>query len=136
MELEEYKKKIQEVLSTPLSTDSPENLYKESALIESMAYIAVRQAALMETKIANLNEILRDEKAKVLPTLSGNQLEKTIKIEALVSSTLKAIDEAETTMKYWKSVGKLIENKISLSQSILANITSQIKANLYLENIK
>lgn len=136
MELEEYKKKIQEVLSTPLSTDSPENLYKESALIESMAYIAVRQAALMETKIANLNEILRDEKAKALPTLSGNQLEKTIKIEALVSSTLKAIDEAETTMKYWKSVGKLIENKVSLSQSILANITSQIKANLYLENIK
>ena len=72
----------------------------------------------------------------MLPTLSGNQLEKTIKIEALVSPTLKAIDEAEATMKYWKSIGKLIENKVSLSQSILANITSQIKANLYLENIK
>ena len=136
MNLEEYKQKIQEILSSPLSTDSPETLYKESAMIESMAYMAVRQTAIFETKIAALNETLRVEKDKILPTLSGNQLEKTIKIEAATSSLIKEIDEAEATMKYWKSVGKLIENKISLSQSILANITSQIKANLYLENIK
>jgi len=63
-------------------------------------------------------------------------MEKTVQLEAKLSHLLKEIEETEALMKYWRGVSKLIENKISLAQSILANITSQVKAGLYLNNIK
>ena len=134
--MEDYKKKVQEVLQAPLTTDSPESVYKESALIESLAYLAVRQATVLETKLSELNKQLRDEKATNLEMLTGTQMEKQIKLEGLLSPLLKEIEETEAAMKYWRGVSKLIENKISLAQSILANITSQVKAGLYFNNIK
>ena len=134
--MEDYEKKVQEVLQAPLTTDSPESVYKESALIESLAYLAVRQATVLETKLSELNKQLRDEKATNLEMLTGTQMEKQIKLEGMLSPLLKEIEETEAAMKYWRGVSKLIENKISLAQSILANITSQVKAGLYFNNIK
>ena len=134
--MEEYKKRVQEILQKPLTTDSPEEVYKESALIESLAYLAVRQATLLEVKLTELNQTLREEKLKELSNLSGTAMEKTIQLEAKLSPLLKEIESTEATMKYWRATSKLIENKISLAQSILANITSQVKAGLYLGNIK
>ena len=134
--MEDYKKKVQEVLQAPLTTDSPESVYKESSLIESLAYLAVRQATVLETKLSELNKQLRDEKATNLEMLTGTQMEKQIKLEGMLSPLLKEIEETEAAMKYWRGVSKLIENKISLAQSILANITSQVKAGLYFNNIK
>ena len=136
MNLEEYKEKVQEVLQKPLTTDSPEEVYKESALIESLAYLSVRQATMLEMKLAELNQKLRDEKQKHLSELSGTAMEKTIQLEAKLSPLLKEIESVEATMKYWRATGKLIENKVSPAQSILANITSQVKAGLYFNNIK
>ena len=79
---------------------------------------------------------MRDEKLKELSNLSGTAMEKTIQLEAKLSPLLKEIENTEATMKYWRATSKLIENKISLAQSILANITSQVKAGLYMGNIK
>lgn len=62
-------------------------------------------------------------------------MEKAIQLDAKVATLLKEIEETEATMKYWRATSKLIENKISLAQSILANITSQVKAGLYFNNI-
>lgn len=87
-------------------------------------------------QLTELNQKLRDEKLAHLPELSGTAMEKTIQLEAKLSSLLKEIESTEATMKYWRATSKLIENKISLAQSILANITSQVKAGLYLNNIK
>lgn len=86
--------------------------------------------------MTELNQTLREEKVKELPSLSGTAMEKTIQLEAKLSPLLKEIESTEATMKYWRATSKLIENKISLAQSILANITSQVKAGLYLGNIK
>lgn len=134
--MEDYKKKVQEVLQAPLTTDSPESVYKESAIIESLAYLAVRQAAELETKLSELNKQLRDEKEANLEMLTGTQMEKQIKLEGMLSPLLADIEKTEAAMRYWRGVSKLIENKISLAQSILANITSQVKAGLYFNNIK
>lgn len=134
--MEEYKKKVAEILQAPLTTDSPESVYKESAIIESLAYLAVRQAAELETKLSELNKQLRDEKEANLEMLTGTQMEKQIKLEGMLSPLLADIEKTEAAMRYWRGVSKLIENKISLAQSILANITSQVKAGLYFNNIK
>lgn len=136
MNLEEYKSKVAEILQAPLTTDSPESVYKESAIIESLAYLAVRQAAELETKLSELNKQLRDEKEANLEMLTGTQMEKQIKLEGMLSPLLTDIEKTEAAMRYWRGVSKLIENKISLAQSILANITSQVKAGLYFNNIK
>lgn len=135
MQLDEYKQKVQEILQKPLTTDSPETVYKESAMIESLAYLAVRQATILEVKLTELNQKLREEKLTHLSELTGTQMEKAIQLDAKVASLLKEIEETEATMKYWRATSKLIENKISLAQSILANITSQVKAGLYFNNI-
>ena len=80
---------------------------------------------------------LKEDKEKVLNSIGGGtQMDKTVRIEAKLAPLLKQIDDATTAMKYWRGISKLIENKISLGQSILANITSQVKAGLYLENVK
>ena len=134
--MEEYKKRVQEILQKPLTTDSPEEVYKETALIESLAYLAVREAATLEVRLSELNQTLRDKKAELLSDLTGTQMEKSIQLDAKLSSLLKEIESTEATMKYWRSTSKLIENKVNLAQSILANITSQVKAGLYLGNIK
>lgn len=135
MQLDEYKQKVQEILQKPLTTDSPETVYKESAMIESLAYLAVRQATILEVKLTELNQKLREEKLTHLSELTGTQMEKAIQLDAKVATLLKEIEETEATMKYWRATSKLIENKISLAQSILANITSQVKAGLYFNNI-
>ena len=134
--MEEYKKKVAEILQAPLTTDSPESVYKESAIIESLAYLAVRQAAELETKLSELNKQLRDEKEANLKMLTGTQMEKQVQLEGMLSPLLADIEKTEAAMRYWRGVSKLIENKISLAQSILANITSQVKAGLYFNNIK
>ena len=134
--MEEYKKRVKEILQKPLTTDSPEEVYKETALIESLAYLAVREASMLEMKLTELNQTLRDKKAELLSDLTGTQMEKSIQLDAKLSSLLKEIESTEATMKYWRATSKLIENKISLAQSILSNITSQVKAGLYMGNIK
>ena len=83
-----------------------------------------------------MNEQLRTKKMEHLSDLTGTQMEKTVQLEAKLAPLLKEIESTEALMKYWRATSKLIENKISLAQSILANITSQVKAGLYFNNIK
>ena len=136
MDLTEYKKKIQEVLQKPLTTDAPEELFKEVAVIESLSYLAVKLAANMEMEITRLNDTLMKEKEAKLGSVTGTQMEKSIKLDAMLAETITSIDKCEVEMKYWRAIGKLIENKISLAQSVLANITSQVKAGMYVNNVK
>ena len=87
-------------------------------------------------KLTGLNEELRQKKLEHLSELNGTAMEKTIQLEAKLAPLLKDIEKTEAQMKYWRAISKAIENKISLAQSILANITSQVRAGLYLNNIK
>ena len=87
-------------------------------------------------EIASLNEGLRVAKAAGLEGLTGTQMEKTAKLEASLAENLHKIEQKEAEMKYWRSIGKLIENKISLGQSILANITSQVRSGMYFNESK
>lgn len=136
MDMGEYKRKIEEVLQAPLTTDSPDTLFKEVAVIESLAYLAVKWSGNMESQKSRQLEDIRKKKQEVIVGLKGTQLEKATALEAALATDLRIMDATEHEIRYWKSIGKLIENKVSLAQSILANITSQIKSNMYYENIK
>lgn len=63
-------------------------------------------------------------------------MEKNIQLENSLKDLLEKVEQTELEMKYWKSIGKLIENKVSLAQSVLSNISSQVKAGMYFNNIK
>lgn len=136
MNLEDYKKKVSDTLQVPLTVDSPETLFKEAACIESLSYLAVKLSAIAEKNLTTLNNKLREEKAKLLPELKGTQMEKNIQLENSLKDLLEKVEQTELEMKYWKSIGKLIENKVSLAQSVLSNISSQVKAGMYFNNIK
>ena len=79
--------------------------------------------------------MLRDRKAK-LKEYTGTAQEKLAQFEAEFTEDITSAEEIEADIKYWRGIGKAIENKISLGQSILANITSQVKAGMYLNNVK
>lgn len=63
-------------------------------------------------------------------------MEKTTLIDNITSEQIGEVKALQIKIDYWKRVGKLIENKVSLGQSILSNITSQVKAGLYFNNVK
>lgn len=63
-------------------------------------------------------------------------MEKSVSLESLSSDEQQLVDKWKAEVAYWKQVGRLIENKISLGQSILGNITSQIKAGMYVNMVK
>lgn len=63
-------------------------------------------------------------------------MEKGILIEAKIASLLKEEEEVEAKAKYWRGIGKAIENKVSLGQSVLANITSMVKAGSFLDKVQ
>ena len=86
--------------------------------------------------MATLNDELRNARLKAFNSASGTVLEKTTKVEAETSSLLTEVEKVESEIRYWRNIGKLIENKISLAQSILSNIGSQIKAGMYFNDIK
>lgn len=135
MNNQEYRQKIEEVLQAPLTTDSPETLYKEAAVIESLAYLSVKLQAKAEVKLSEAEAKLR-EKGSMIVDYEGTASDRKLKWEAEHAELFKNIDNAKTEVLYWRNVGQAIEKKVSLAQSILSNITSSIKAGIYLDSVK
>ena len=136
MDKKTYSTKVQEILSQPLDPDNPKELFNQIALIESMAFLAVKYSTECEQEIIHHESALRCKKGQLLPSLKGTQLEKQTELDCSCNDILVKLATKETEMKYWKNIGKLIENKVSLAQSILSNIGSQIKAGIFMEAVK
>lgn len=131
MNLEEFKKKVQQTLQQPLRVDSPNDLCADIAVIESLAYLSVKLQANAEARLSKANEELRLKKLEYTKEATGTVYEKTLQVEANCNSVLKEIDDANVELHYWKSISKLIEQKTSLAQSVLTSIGNQIKAGIY-----
>lgn len=136
MEKDKTLEMMEETLQAPLDSDSPENLYKQLTLIESLAYLACKRQAQAENRLSTATAALAHKKSECLPNLTGTQMEKSVSLESLSSDEQQLVDKWKAEVAYWKQVGRLIENKISLGQSILGNITSQIKAGMYVNMVK
>lgn len=136
METNEAIQAVEGILKEELDTNSPETLYKQLAVVESLAYLACKKQAQHEMKLALAEERLAVAKAETIPSLTGTAIEKTTKMEADTAKEATEVAHEKARMAYWKQVGRIIENKISLGQSVLANITSQVKAGMYFNNVK
>lgn len=68
--------------------------------------------------------------------LTGTALEKQTELTAKCRAEEEQSEVLKSEVDFWKRTGRLIENKISLGQSVLANITSQVKAGMYFNNVK
>lgn len=125
--LSEYSTKLEEVLSTPLDIDSPDNLYKQATVIESLSYYALKLQAEAEANGAKAERALREAGVSV-SKFGGTAVEKKLLWEASCAGLFEVVDKYKTEAKYWYGVSKSIERKVILAQSILSNMTANIKA--------
>lgn len=101
-----------------------------------MAYKVCYQQAKTEKKYQLQLSVLADKRAQSLEGLTGTALEKQTELTAKCRAEEEQSEVLKSEVDFWKRTGRLIENKISLGQSVLANITSQVKAGMYFNNVK
>lgn len=129
MNLEEYKKRLEEVLVAPLDADDPEHLYKQAAAIESLSYLAIKFQNEAERRASKAEAAMR-QSGKFIADYHGTATDRKIKWEADCAPLYEEAENARSDARYWNSVGRAIERKTTLSQSILSNITASIKAGI------
>lgn len=134
MNIEDYKKRLEEVLTTPLATDSPEELYKQAAVIESLSYLAIKLQAEAEQKLSRAERTLREAGSTIIE-FKGTASDRKQLWEASCASIFEEIDKYRYESRYWLNIGKAIEKKVSLTQSILSNISASIKAGIRLDSV-
>lgn len=120
-------------LDIPLSPDNPNELMEQLVEAESKAYYATTQITLLETTI---NKLEQERVAVWADAMNQHQDKKLdlMKAEAVkaCAELQKSIDDIDAKITFFKQVVKLIDRRCSIGQSILANITSQIKAGINL----
>lgn len=131
-----YKKRCEELLQAELQVEDPLTLSKQLAEIESLGYMACRLQAETELKLSSLTKDEAIARAEAMKNATGNIPEKEAYVDGALATITGEISGAETEIRYYKNLSKVIENKISLGQSVLSNISSQIKNNMYVGNIK
>ena len=129
MNLETYKQKLEEVLTAPLDTESPDNLFKQATVIESLNYLAIKYQAEAEQRATEAESRIR-QSGKAICEYHGTAADRKIKWEADCAPLYREAQNAQTEAKYWLSIGRAIERKVILAQSILANITASMKAGI------
>lgn len=131
---EHFENTMQEVLSKEIPTENPEELYKFAAIIESYAYYLVKRQAIAERTLAELEKNLNQKKAKI-KDFTGTAADRLACWEQDQALGISLIEFAKSDVKYYRNLSRMLENKISLIQSILGNITSSIKAGAYLDGV-
>lgn len=128
-------KTIFDVLNDQLASEShdTEKLREQIASAESLGYTVAIRIGVLEKMIAASD---RQITANRMMSLSQNNDKKVAVAEAVADDAVKDLvytrAETEAELKYYKYVGKLIENRCSVGQSLLSNTTSQIKAGINL----
>lgn len=127
--METTRDKISKLLLTPLDTDSPENLYKQAAEVESYIYLAITEQAAAETRLAGLESAIRLA-GEHLKEFTGSQPEKKAQFEAKYSQLYEERDRCEAEYHFWLNICKAIERKINLAQTVLSSIKASINAGI------
>ena len=129
MDLEQYKNKLEEVLTTALDVDNPDNLYKQATVIESLSYLAIKLQAEAEQRATKAEARMR-QSGKVITSYSGTATDRKMKWEADCAPLFEEAETARSEARYWLNIGKAIERKVILAQSVLSNITASVKAGI------
>ena len=122
-------------LATPLPAESHkvEELRQAIAKAESFGYSVAREMEKLDQQLIKLETGLTIARMESMKKHSG---EKVVVLEAKVQADVAEVVEKkaglEADLKYLKHLQRLIENRCSVGQSLLANLTSQIKAGISL----
>lgn len=117
------------LLSEPIDTDNPENLYKQIATIEAYLYLVIKYQSEAEHAIAEEESNLRVA-GKSLQDYSGTQAEKKAQFDAEYNDIYKRLDARKAEFHLWSNLGKVIEKKINLAQTILSSIKASMQAGI------
>ena len=126
---DEFKSRLETVLTTPLDVDNPDNLFKQATVIESLSYLAIKYQADAEIRATQAESRLR-QSGKFICEYSGTATDRKTKWEADCSPLFEEAETARSEARFWLNIGKAIERKVILAQSVLSNITASVKAGI------
>lgn len=128
---EAYVTKCEELLTKELPIDTPDELMKAAAEVESMGYLAIVFQAKTEKYLAELTKLMTETRANAYNEVTGKTApERQAKVDNLTSEVAEKIALAESKIKYYRNLSVLIDRRVGLAQSTLANMSAQIKAGI------
>lgn len=128
---EAYRKKCEELLTKQLPVDSPEELMRAAVEIEALGYLATVFQARAENHHAELDKLMTTSRANAYNEVTGKTApERLAKVESLVSDIALQLAHTETKVKFYRNLSALIDRRVGLTQSTLANMSAQIKAGI------
>ena len=129
--MEHYKEMINKALLSEPDIDDPASLSKLAAKVDSLSYPALMLQAEAEKKLAEANDSLRKAQASLPNMNAKSATERQALWEAENSELLKQVEIYSAEVKYWRQVGVAVANKTDVLQTILQNVSTQIKAGIW-----
>lgn len=131
MDEKAYRAKCEEVLSKELPVESPDELMKAAVEVEALGYLATKFQATSERKLREAEVLMMNERAKSYNEVEGKTApERQAKVEAMTSELAGEIAMLESLVKFYRNLSVLIDRRVGLAQSTLANFSAQIKAGI------
>ena len=128
---EQYVAKCEELLSSELPVESPDELMKAAVQVESLGYLATKFQAQAEKELRQADVELLAARAEAYNTVEGKTApERQAKVESLVRRQVEAVAAYESRIKFDRNLSALIDRRVGLAQSTLANFSAQIKAGI------
>lgn len=131
MSEEEYVAKCEELLSKELPVESPDELMKAAVEVESLGYLATKFQARAEKELRQADVELMAARAEAYNIVEGKTApERQAKVENHVRHQVETVAAYESRIKFYRNLSALIERRVGLAQSTLANFSAQIKAGI------
>lgn len=131
MKEEEYLVKCEELLSKELPVESPDELMKAAVEVEALGYLATKFQARAEAELRKADVELIAARAEAYNKVEGKTAEeRKAKVDNLTRHQAEVVDAYESRIKFYRNLSALIDRRVGLTQSTLANFSAQIKAGI------
>lgn len=129
--MDHYKEMINKALLIEPDIDNPASLSKLAAKVDSLSYPAVMLQAEAEKRLAEANDALRKAQASLPKMDAKSATERQALWEAENSELIKQVEICTAETKYWKQIVVAVANRTDVLQTILQNVSTQIKAGIW-----
>lgn len=131
MDENSYRQRCEELLTKELPVESPDELMKAAMEIEAMGYLATVFQARAEKHHAELDKLMTTSRANAYNEVTGKTApERLAKVDCLVGDIAEQLALTESKIKFYRNLSVLIDRRVGLAQSTLANMSAQIKAGI------
>ena len=119
------------ILSTPLPVDDQVGIMSAVASCEALSYGISEKIRRAEERIASLEHSYTVKWMSSMVSSPGDKVAiSEARAKSATADIANEIAILAAEVKYLKHVGKIIETRCSVGQSILSNYTAQIKAGI------